>query len=323
MARTVTMLRYRFDPGIWRASVTDASEAQRIGRAFQINRLFGPDGRQFGFVSCRYINGIVVGYYTQEGTKEFIKYNSDVQPTTLVETSFAHILFALHVETGVVAIQKTRIIGFVDMVLSDMRKQFPIAVEELMREISIPVVRLFLEKDTTEITSEQLYRIFQNYKTTSLNIVNLKGKKVPSYEEFKIFNPRVDEDRIFRQVFEEDIQSGLDNLTLKAPETDNLGDTALARLSTVVGDIKSLTVDPQNNGQGVYLTTKVADRFKVPVSSDDEKQPISEDDIGAIARPLTLTLTLQGAQGDISQLLSSLLTLANFTDEQDDEDDDE
>ena len=138
----------------------------------------------------------------------------------------------------------------------------------------------------------------------------------------KIFNPRVNEDMIFRQVFEEDIQSGLDNLTLKAPETDNLHDTALARLGSAVGDIKSLTVDPQNNGQGVHLTTKVADRFKVSVSSDDEKQPISEDDIGTMARPLTLTLTLQGARGDISQLLTSLLTLANFAGDEDEDDDD-
>lgn len=323
MAREVTMLRYRFNSGIWNLTITDDLVAERLGRAFTGSHLFGEEGRQYGFIDCRYSRGIVLGYFTQEGAKEIIRYDAKVNVQTTTERSFAHILFALHIRSGIVALQKTRIVGFVDMNLSDMRRQFPIGVEELMNSVNIPVIRLFLEQDRLEITTEHLYQIFIHYRTNFIRIVNLKGKTVPSYEEFKIFNPRVEDDMIYRQVFEEDIQLGLDRLELKSDESDNLGDTALARLGAVVGDITSLAVDPAGDGQSIPLTTRVADRFKVQISSDNEKHPVSADDSDAVARPLTLTLTLEGVQQDVAQLMRNLMALTAhyFADEGDGNDD--
>lgn len=318
MPRTVTMQRYRFAEGIWKNAIRSEADTERLGRAFPRNRLFGEEGRQLGFINCLYANGIVFGYYAQEGTKEIIDYDANVRARTGTVNSFAHILFALHVASGLVALQNTRIAGYVDLNLSDMRTRFPTAVEELMRELQLPIIRLFLEHDRTEITSEMLYRIFTLYKTTELNVVNLKGRSVPSYEEFKIFNPRVEQDKIFRQIFEEDIQSGLDNLTLQTPETDDLKKTALARLSARVGDIKSLVVDPQDNGQGIKITTSVPDKFQATLSSEDEKQPVSHADISAISQSLTLTLTLQG--GDVSKFLNNILLLNNPADKRNDGD---
>lgn len=319
MARPITFLRFRLETG-WAYYLRNAEDVRRLGRAFQTNRLFGPDGGQYGFINCRFQNGVVLGYYAQEGGKEIINYDNEIHRHATTMNSFAHIMFALHLETGVVAIQKTRIVGFVDLNLQTMRTQFPKAIEQLMAEVGIPIIRLNLVQDKIEVTSEQLYTIFQNYKTTYLNVVNLKGREVPTYEEFKIFNPRVDEDRIFRQVFVEDTDNGLDSLTLQSPETDDLRNTALGRLSSKVGDVKSITVDPQNNGELVRLTTTVSDKFKVDVSSNNENDTPSETDIAAVLRPLTLTLTLSGTQGDVSALLNNLRLLSHFVVEGDDED---
>lgn len=322
MARRVTFKRFRFDPVIWQNAVSDARAIQRLGRAFTVNRLFGPEGEQYGFVNCIYRDGIVIGYFTTEGAKEITRYDSNVQLQTTTENSFAHILFALHLESGILAVQHTRIVGFVNLALADMRRRFSIAVEDLIRSVGLQVILLDLIPDKIEVTTEQLYRIFREYKTTYLKVVNLKGRQVPNYDEFKIFNPRVEQDIVYRQIYGEDIEH-LDSLTLKTTEDDSLGNTALARLSARVGDVNGLTVDPLGNGQSFYITIHSTDRFTVWIVTADEKQPPTEEDIAVIIGPLTLPLRFHRDQQDTSQLLDGLITLANYAVDEGEADDDE
>lgn len=320
MARTISMQRFRFEQSIWQGLISDDATADRVGKTFNINRLFGVAGQRYGFVNCRYHDGVVLGYFTQEGAKEVVEYDESIRPRTTQVNSFEHMVFALHVSSGSVALQSTRVAGYVDLNLSEMRTGFTKAVEEILRESKVSVVRLFLNKDVVEITSDQLYVIFRNYPTITLNISELKGKSVPSYEDFKIFNPDYDRDIIFRQVFESDIQSSLDSLSLQSNDLSDLKSAALARLSARVGKIESLTVLPttdseQTGTDKLTIKTTVSDKFKVDISSDNETQPITQEDIEEVSAPLTLTMTVSGNPEDVTQWVRGVMRLGNYTDD--------
>ncbi|MCB9460716.1 MAG: hypothetical protein H6670_13785 [Anaerolineaceae bacterium] len=288
MPRSVTFERYSLSPDIWQGILAEEELIRRFGQLFRVNNLFGDEGERYGFVNCIFQDGLVAGYFAHEGMKSATDYDINNIPLTTVSTPFAHILFAIVLETGQVALQSTRITDFVDLNLRQMRTAFPNAIVQMLNLAKYPVARLYLEKDTLRLTSENLYSLFLTYRTTYLQVVSLAGRQVPSYEDFKIFNPRVDEDIIFRQIFEEDLSDGLNTIELKTDENGDLRNTATAKLAARVGDVNKVTAYVKSDTEAITLTNQVSDDFVTPVSSDTETISLTRQDVERLRQAITI-----------------------------------
>lgn len=293
MARTVSLQRYRLSPNRWEKIINGNPEIiSRLGRAFNVNRLFGPENGRYGFVNCTFAEQTVVGYFAHEGTKIDVDYDRENNQVVNTSTPFAHVLFAIYIPDGVVGFQNKQISDFVDLNLTTMRTIFPMAVSQLLNSINVPMERLTLEQERIQLTSQQLYVLFRNNQTTELTVTGLKDRKVPTYEEFKIFNPRVNHDLIFREVIEEDLDKGLDRVDLSAPETADLRETATAQLLAVTGDVVQLKIIPEGSKHPITVTNALTDAIKTQVDSDNEQQAIPPVDVARIQNEIVI----QGAR---------------------------
>lgn len=291
MPRRITMKRFRLSPERWERIIADENVAQRFGRIFSAStQFFGPDGARYGFVNCIYSESqsTVVGYFAHEGTKSDLDYDSNNRVVTIESSPFAHLLFALVIPTGQIALQTSRITDFVDLNFTQMRNVFPMAIAHMFNLIDVPMERLSLQRDQQRYTTEELYQIFLNFRTISLTVTNLSGKNVPSYEEFKIFNPREEEDKVFRQVFQEDSQNGLDMLEFRVDESSDARRSALARLAAKVGDVISLRIFRRENERPVAYSVAPSDAFVIDISTDDEKERLSLRDVEHLGRAITI-----------------------------------
>jgi len=288
MARPVTLDRFRLSPQYWAHIMKGEEEARRIGQQFTSNKFFVPETHRFGFATCAVVADTVVGYFAHEGTRTDVTYDHQNQQIRSPRTPYAHIMFAFVISTGQVAIQRTKLQDYEDLTVTDMKRAFPIAVNEMLKLGGVQVARLTLERDRVTLTHEDLYKYYKQYRTSEMEITNLANKDAPTYEEFKLFNPRENTDRIYRQVFEEDTHNGLDTITLQTKDDGDLRNVNAAKLGAYMGEIKRAKLHPREGQRGVVYTTTFSTKFTVSVRSEDEKEPFTADEVIYIRHLMTM-----------------------------------
>ena len=91
---------------------------RQVLERMQEPRWAGEQGERIGFVETLEYNGLIAGYFANEGYKRGIHYSDDKQPIASPDfTSFEHLFFAIFMDTSQLVLQHRNIYGYRKLVV--------------------------------------------------------------------------------------------------------------------------------------------------------------------------------------------------------------
>ena len=219
---------------------------------------YGVKGRRIGLVNIIRRNGLIGGYFANEGTKRGVQYTEDkeqVEPPPFY--SFEHLFFVLFEDTAQLLLQSRNIYDYVDLSLPDMRDNFRRLLADLFRLVGIYVSgdAIGIKSAGTTYTQEQLYSIFIDIaQVTELRVSELHRAVLPTPEDprYKLFNPKDEWNPITWGAIADSLQLGLDHVHMSAIESPGSTlQSPIPKALAAVGEIEEIR-GRDNEGRIVY-----------------------------------------------------------------------
>lgn len=181
------------------ASLNDTQRGDVIKHIFEFP-LVGDVPNRFGFVKCEKINeNQIYGYFTQELKEEKHRYDGQKKEEKYVDEPFEDFFFILLFDAGLCLLQSRKI---KNIYMPKIEESFTDALKRIFEEIGIGFY--YLEDCSLKIGKDEFIRIFSTENILSLRVDSLKGTTIP--EDFKIFNPEIEKDRIIRAFYNDDFK---------------------------------------------------------------------------------------------------------------------
>jgi hypothetical protein len=201
-------------------------------------------GRRMGFINLARGPAAFAGYFANEGEIDLTQYDDNKRPIEAPPSfSFEHLFFALFTDTAQLLLQSRRISGYVDLSLTAVRTNFLGMLTDLFRSVGVYVVSPIVQIDSAGITytQEQLYNTFREIaQVVELRVSGLHNAALPALDDprYSLFNPEVERDLITWGAVADTLQSGLDSVTMSAPEDgDATLQSPIPKALAAVGDI--------------------------------------------------------------------------------------
>jgi hypothetical protein len=219
-------------------------------------------GNRIGLVNVVRQNGLIGGYFANEGRKRGVQYTEDkeqVDPPPFF--SFEHLFFVLFEDTAQLLLQSRNIYDYIDLELPIMRENLRHMLADMFRLVNVYVSRESIEIRSagTTYTQEQLYSVFISIaQVTELEIYELHQARMPLPEDprYKLFNPKDEWDPITWGAIADTLRLGLDRVSMSTVEApDSTLQAPIPKALAGIGEIEKIR-GRDTNGRIVYRQRK-------------------------------------------------------------------
>jgi|GEM_PF-3000673 len=195
--------------------------------------LSGETPNRYGLVKCRQISkNRIFGYFTQEVEVEKHRYTIRKSEEKYLDRPFEDFFFILLLDFGLCLLQ-SRKISEISMI--DIEERFEEVVKSIIEKAEGTFY--YFEDYILKREKEEFIKIFNTENIISIKVDSLKGKVIP--QEFHIFNPDFDKDRIIRAYLNDDFKN-LDELSTSTTSTGGLQQSKLSKVALITGNPKEI-----------------------------------------------------------------------------------
>ena len=246
-------------------SLNDTQKEDIVKHIFEFP-LLGNVSNRFGFVKCeRITENRIYGYFTQELKEEKHRYDNQKKEEKYVDEPFEDFFFILLFDAGLCLLQSRKI---KNISMLTIEERFTEALKKIFKELGINFY--YLEDCSLKIGKDEFIRIFNTENILSLRVNSLKGRTIP--EEFKIFNPEIEKDRIIRAYHNDDFRH-LDEISGSANHGGGLQESKFSKIILHTGEPREIGFIGPNREK-----TIVRDKIGPSVSLDiDVESPKRRD----------------------------------------------
>ena len=219
----------------------------------------GQKGKRIGFVSTGSKNGLIGGYFANEGERRGYQYSDDKKPIDARNDNFEHLFFAIYTDTSQLLLQHRNIYGYKELGMPLMRDNFLKILGELLRIIGIGLIgdRVKTESAGEMFTQEELLTFFQENSVFKIEVKDLAVERVPAMGDrnYKLFNPKEEWNEITWTAVADTLKVGARNVFIEASQDDDtaqLNKGPLTKAFATIGEIEEVGA---RNNQG-YITIR-------------------------------------------------------------------
>lgn len=236
-----TLNVYTIEKPTWKQ--VSESHVEKISKEITNGGWIKDNNLRHGFLNCETVDGIVYGYFAQEGNLRIEQYDDYQIESQNKEESFERLLFLLFLRSGVIVVQSIRISRYIDLSGPKVRSKLFDTLEMVFRKSGLVFDgKAKFEKYTQLYTKSQLLQIFEDNIITRIVVSELQNKKVP--EDIKLFNPDFKADDFLKAIIEEDIN----NSETVDWEGDNVQETKIPRALMYAGEPKLIVGIDKSGG---------------------------------------------------------------------------
>ena len=186
---------------------------------------YGREDNRVGFINLAQGNGIIAGYFANEGRRKAVLYDNQKEEVQHPPyNSFEHLFFGIFQDTAQVLIQSRRIHDYIDLNLSEMRSNFLDLLKHFFRrcEFYIAGRSIQIEDAGGEYSQDELYKFYRGlYQVTHLEVSNLYESEIPNIDDpkYKLYNPKEEWTMITWGAVADSKERGLDAVSMTARES--------------------------------------------------------------------------------------------------------
>lgn len=225
--------------------------------------LMGEEPNRFGFVKCRRITeSQIYGYFAQEVEVDRHRYNNqkkeEEHKDIYSEDFFSILLF----DRGLCLLQSRKI---KEISIATIEERFTDALKRIFEKIGATFYSL--EDYILKREKEDFIRIFSTENIVSLKVDSLKGRIIP--EDFKIFNPELEKDRLFRAYLNDDFRY-LDALSASTTRSGGLQGSKLSKTALITGEPREIEFIGREN-ERIRWKDKIGPSISLDIDVEDPR----------------------------------------------------
>lgn len=195
--------------------------------------LIGNVPNRFGFVKCGIINeNQIYGYFTHELEEEKHRYNDQKKEEKYIDKPFEDFFFIILFDAGLCLLQSRKI---KKLPMSLIEERFNEALRSVFKGLDIDFY--YLEDHSLKIGKDEFIRIFNTENILSLKVDSLRGRSIP--EDFKIINPNVEKDPIYRAIFNDEFRY-IDKISASTDDRGGLQESKLSKTVLNTGEPREI-----------------------------------------------------------------------------------
>ena len=255
--------------------------------------LMGEEPNRFGFVKCQRINeSQIYGYFAQEVEVGRHRYNNQKKEEEHKDIYSEDFFFILLFDSGLCLLQSRKI---KEITIATIEERFTDVLKSIFEKVGATFY--YLEDHSLKREKEDFIKIFSTENIVSLKVDSLKGRIIP--EDFKIFNPELEKDRIIRAYLNDDFRY-LDALSASTTRSGGLQGSKLSKTALNTGEPREIGFIGRNREKVI-----VKDKIGPSVSLDIDVEAPRTETIAKEVEKLSSKLSVRDKQKRLSDFLGN------------------
>lgn len=254
------------------------------------SRWRGSSPNRFSFTQVSELDATIYGYFSQEFPDVLRQYDERKTVTETIQPNFVDLVFLLTLENGYLLLQDRRFRNEGDLSMPQSRERFGSALAAVTRRLGLGEA-LLTPKEYLPVSKDEFLAVIGREEIWELDVDNIEGRSIP--DEAVLFNPDVDEERLYREVWNRYERENVSRIRMTRARRGNLGQSKIARAAAQAGDPKRITYGAEAPGHRVRRVLERVKKTHMPGVT--VHRPINEEDVARILR--TLADLLEGTDG--------------------------
>lgn len=229
----------------WPELGPDSSEGLR--NALERLRFRGTSPERYGFTRVSgWRQHVVYGYFSQEFMATIREYDDRKVAKERILPNFVELQFLIRTDLGLLLLQDRKFNrqeeGNLSMTAS--RQRFERILSDTVGRLGWGSMKL-VPKEEVHVPKEQFLEVIRREEVLELEVDQLAEQRIP--DDIVVFNPDVDRERIWREVWNSYESPNLGKITLRAAPGGDLGRSKVAKSSAHAGQPKKVRYKTRPN----------------------------------------------------------------------------